>query len=121
MSRHEEESRKQQEEFVDNLRKTREEKRKAEMVCSEIRKAEIAFVESKNDFFSETVSRKLYRDTLPIFDDILTSIHNLLYEVDRLDDSEYENELSKLKASVTKLSLAVKKLVIEEDVKSEQQ
>lgn len=80
--------------------------------ASTCRKNEINFMKLNEDDFTKTPIRRCYYQTAPHFDAILDDISKLRYDVDRLDEEEYQNCLSDLQAHLTNISLEIKSLVI---------
>lgn len=112
-----EESKKQQSEYMDRLYEKRK-KLHFESEAHEARQGEIKFMQNNVSDFTDTLAKKLYYETTPIIDSILTILGKLQYEVDRLDDNEYDKAFDVLRSDISKLSLCIKKHVIDEQVEN---
>lgn len=106
----EKDSRFEQQSYIDLINQ----KMDYDMQASKMRKEEINFMKFYEQDFTDTPARKLYYNTTPIIDSILTEISNLRYIVNRLNEDEYQNAIDNLQSNITKLSLLIKQPVIEE-------
>ena len=102
--------------YIDNLEEKKKQRQK-DIDAELYRKAEIDFIQNHKETFTKTPALQLYYDTTPKFDNILTLISKLRYEVDRLNDKEYNECLDCLQNQVTMISLAIKGQVIEDQPK----
>lgn len=79
------------------------------------RKAQVNFMKSHEDYFTKTPIRKCYYETTSYVDAILDNISKLRYDIDRLNEEEYQSCISDIQSNLTLISLKIKALVIHDE------